>query len=100
VRLFVTLSAEALDPAHPAHGWILNHYDSPTTWLTAAVQFGREQREFRPDTPVDPLVRLAIATMDGLQQQWLATGEGFDMAEAFRRWKDVPELSAVRLLVR
>jgi hypothetical protein len=24
--------------------------------------------------------------MDGLQQQWLATGEGFDMAEEFRRY--------------
>ena len=86
VRLFVTLSAEALDPAHPAHDWILNHYDSLTTWLTAAVEFGRAQGEFRPDTPVDTLVRLTIATMDGLQQQWLATGEGFDMAEEFRRY--------------
>ncbi|MFI5592228.1 TetR/AcrR family transcriptional regulator [Amycolatopsis sp. NPDC051758] len=86
VRLFVTLSAEALDPAHPAHDWILNHYDSLTAWLTAAVEFGRAQGEFRPDTPVDTLVRLTIATMDGLQQQWLATGEGFDMAEEFRRY--------------
>ena len=86
VRLFVTLSAEALDAAHPAHEWILNHYDSLTTWLTAAVEFGRDQGEFRPDTPVDALVRLTIATMDGLQQQWLATGQGFDMAEEFRRY--------------
>jgi AcrR family transcriptional regulator len=86
VRLFVTLSAEALDPAHPAHEWILNHYDSLTTWLTAAVEFGREQGEFRADTPVDTLVRLTVATMDGLQQQWLATSAGFDMAEEFRRY--------------
>ncbi|WP_439657726.1 TetR/AcrR family transcriptional regulator [Lentzea sp. HUAS TT2] len=86
VRLFVTLSAEALDPAHPAHEWILNHYDSLTTWLTAAVEFGRERGECRSDTPVDTLVRLTIATMDGLQQQWLATGAGFDMAEEFRRY--------------
>jgi AcrR family transcriptional regulator len=86
VRLFVTLSAEALDSAHPAHEWILNHYDSLTTWLTAAVEFGRDQGEFRPDTPVEALVRLTIATMDGLQQQWLATDQGFDMAEEFRRY--------------
>lgn len=86
VRLFVTLSAEALDPAHSAHEWILNHYDSLTTWLTAAVEFGRDQGEFRADTPVGTLVRLTIATMDGLQQQWLATNSAFDMAEEFRRY--------------
>lgn len=86
VRLFVTLSAEALDPTHPAHDWILNHYDSLTIWLTAAVEFGLAHGEFRPDTPVGNLVRLTIATLDGLQQQWLATSQGFDMAEDFRRY--------------
>lgn len=86
VRLFVTLSAEALDPEHPAHDWVVHHYDSLTTWLTAAIEHGRGHGEFRPDTPVATLVRLTIAAMDGLQQQWLATGHGFDMAEEFRRF--------------
>ena len=88
VRLFVTLSAEALDPDHPAHDWITNHYDSLTTWLTAAIEHGRDHGEFRQDTSVATLVRLTIATMDGLQQQWLATEQGFDMAEEFRRYVD------------
>jgi AcrR family transcriptional regulator len=87
VRLFVTLSAEALDPDHPAHAWILNHYDSLTSWLTAAIEHGRTQGEFHPDTPVTTLVRLTIATMDGLQQQWLAA-QDFDMTEEFRHYID------------
>ncbi|GLY49903.1 hypothetical protein Lesp01_35590 [Lentzea sp. NBRC 102530] len=47
---------------------------------------GRERGGCRSDTPVDTLVRLTIATMEGLQQQWLATSAGFDMAEEFRRY--------------
>jgi len=46
----------------------------------------REQGEFRADTPVGTLVRLTVATMDGLQQQWLATNASFDMAEEFRHY--------------
>jgi AcrR family transcriptional regulator len=88
VRLFVTLSAEALDPEHPAHAWIVNHYDSLTTWLTAAIEHGSQRGEFRPDTPVATLVRLTIATLDGLQLQWLACGQAFDMPEEFRRFVD------------
>lgn len=88
VRLFVTLSAEALDADHPAHAWVLHHYDSLTAWLTAAVEHGRERGEFRPDTPVTTLIRLTIATLDGLQQQWLAADQDFDMAEEFRHFVD------------
>lgn len=33
---------EALDPEHPAHPWVLAHYDSVERWLTAAVEHGRE----------------------------------------------------------
>jgi AcrR family transcriptional regulator len=89
VRLFVTLAAEALDAEHPAHDWIMHHYLSLTSWLTAAVEHGRDHGELRPDTPVATLVRLTIAAMDGLQQQWLAAGQGFDMAEEFRRFVEV-----------
>jgi AcrR family transcriptional regulator len=86
VRLFVTLSAEALDPEHPAHTWIVNHYDSLTTWLSAAVEHGRQHGELRADTPVASLVRQTVATVDGLQVQWLAGGQDFDMAEELRRF--------------
>jgi AcrR family transcriptional regulator len=86
VRLFVTLSAEALDADHPAHDWMQHHYESLTSWLTAAVEHGREHGEFRTDIPVGSMVRLTIAVMDGLQQQWLASGQGFDMAEEFHRF--------------
>ena len=86
VRLFVTLGAEALDPDHPAHEWIRNHYESLAAWLAAAVEFGRERGEMCPDTPVDQLVRLTIAAMDGLQLQWLVSDRKIDMVEEFRHY--------------
>lgn len=84
VRLFVTLSAEGLHADHPAHDWVVRHYESLTTWLTAAVEHGQREGEFRADTPVSALVRYTVAVMDGLQAQWLASGHGFDMAAEFR----------------
>lgn len=84
VRLFVTLAAEALQPDHPANTWVRDHYESLTMWLSAAVEYGRERGEFRADTPDATLVRTTIAVMDGLQQQWLVSDCGFDMAEEFR----------------
>lgn len=84
VRLFVTLSAEALQSEHPAHHWVVHHYESLTSWLTEAVEHGRRAGEFRAETPTAVLVRQTVAMMDGLQQQWLAGGTAFDMAADFR----------------
>jgi AcrR family transcriptional regulator len=83
VRLFVTLSAEAIDPSHPAHTWALEHYASVYAWLTAAVEHGRETGEMRPDVPVERLVHLTIAAQDGLQIQWLVSGCELDMVGDF-----------------
>jgi AcrR family transcriptional regulator len=83
VRLFVTLSAEAIDPAHPAHDWVQQHYAGVYAWLTAAVEHGRDIGEFAPDVPVERFVHLTIAALDGLQIQWLVSGGELDMVGDF-----------------
>lgn len=83
VELFVRLAAEAIEPGHPAHGWVQDHYASTTAWLTDAVRTGQARGEIRQDTPVDTLVRVTIAVLDGLQQQWLLARENMSMVAEF-----------------
>jgi AcrR family transcriptional regulator len=83
VALYVRLAAEAIEPAHPAHGWIIDHYTGVRTWLTDAVLVGTECGEISQDAPVDTIVRTTIAVLDGLQQQWLLDQDGMSMVTEF-----------------
>ncbi|MFI9781660.1 TetR/AcrR family transcriptional regulator [Streptomyces sp. NPDC051956] len=83
VGLFVRLSAEAIEPAHPAHSWLSDHYTSTRSWLTDAIQAGQNSGEIHPDAPVTALVRLTVAVLDGLQQQWLLDPDSIDMVGEF-----------------
>ncbi len=98
VRLFVTLSAEAIDPSHPAYDWVQRHYGSAYAWLTAALEHGRAIGEVREDIPIERVVHLTIAALDGLQVQWLVSGGKLDMLGDFTayvhdlkiRWSNAP----------
>lgn len=83
VGLFVRLSAEATESGHPAHAWLHDHYTSTRNWLTDAIRDGQLRGEIHPDAPVAVLVRLTIAALDGLQQQWLLDTGGTDMVADF-----------------
>ncbi|HVV08643.1 TetR/AcrR family transcriptional regulator [Amycolatopsis sp.] len=83
VGLYVRVSAEAVEPGHPAHEWLRSHYANVEAWLTDAVRVGQEQGEIRSDAPVDALVRTTIAVLDGLQQQWLLNPGGVSMPKLF-----------------
>jgi len=83
VGLFVRLSAEATEPDHPAHDWLLDHYTGIRAWLTDAVRTGQATGEIRQDAPVEVLVRTTIAVLDGLQQQWLLERESMSMVTEF-----------------
>ena len=65
------LSAEASSPDHPAHDYFQDRYASLKRKLTRALGELRDQGSLRQG--VDPAVyaALIVATMDGLQVQWL-----------------------------
>ncbi|MDQ0618167.1 TetR/AcrR family transcriptional regulator [Arthrobacter globiformis] len=84
IGLFVRISAEATEPAHPAHEWMLNHYRSIRSWLTQAVEHGQKTGEILPDAPVEAIVRNTIAVLDGLQQQWVAEPHTMSMVAELR----------------
>ncbi|MGW6929330.1 TetR/AcrR family transcriptional regulator [Lentzea sp. NPDC054927] len=83
VGLFVRLAAEAIEPSHPAHAWVQQHYAGIRGWLTEAVQAGKDRGEIAADAPVGTVVRTTVAVIDGLQQQWLLQPGEVSMAAEF-----------------
>ncbi|MFC4502181.1 MULTISPECIES: TetR/AcrR family transcriptional regulator [Streptomyces] len=81
VGLYVRLSAEAMEPSHPAHDWLKDRYTGMTAWLTDAVRIGQVRGEIHADAPVPVLVHTTIALVDGLQQQWLLHPERVSMVK-------------------
>ncbi|HUQ56026.1 TetR/AcrR family transcriptional regulator [Lentzea sp.] len=86
VGLFVRLAAEAIEPSHPAHAWVQQHYAGIRTWLGEAVRTGVDRGEFRQDAPVEAIVRTTVAVIDGLQQQWLLQPGELSMASEFETY--------------
>jgi AcrR family transcriptional regulator len=82
IRLFTTLSAEAIHPDHPAHQYFQLRYAGARDLIAGALAQGKTDGDVRPDADVDMAAALLIAIMDGLQMQWLLNEE-FDMLAGF-----------------
>ncbi|WP_327743364.1 TetR/AcrR family transcriptional regulator [Streptomyces europaeiscabiei] len=87
VDLFVTLSAAASDPEHPAHAFFTRRYADLTEHIEVGLRTAQERGEIRTDVRSDQMARMLLALSDGLQLQWLLD-PSVDMAEtleAFNR---------------
>jgi AcrR family transcriptional regulator len=77
-QLYTVLSAEAVDPQHPAHDYFVDRYRTLRTRLVADITGlqaeGRLARTLGPET----LASLFIAIMDGLQLQQQLDGDSLD----------------------
>ena len=77
-QLYTVLSAESVDPEHPAHDYFVDRYRNLRTRLIADItglqDEGRLARSLSPET----LASLFIAIMDGLQLQQQLDGEALD----------------------
>lgn len=71
VALYTTVIGEAVGPDHPAHDWMLRHFEVSLALLEDAVREGQRTGEIAADTPARHIARTTIALMDGLQVQWL-----------------------------
>lgn len=75
VRLYTILSAEALDPSHPAHDYFQSRNEFVRTRLTSvAEKWGLDPRFFAAEV---------LGFMDGLQLQWLRD-ESLDLEALWR----------------
>ncbi|WEH19730.1 TetR/AcrR family transcriptional regulator [Streptomyces sp. VNUA24] len=87
VDLFVTLSAAASDPDHPAHAFFKQRYADLSARIEEGLGTAQQEGQVRPDVAPRHMARMLVALSDGLQLQWLLD-PSVDMAEtieAFNR---------------
>lgn len=96
VQLFVTMSAESVDPAHPAHQFFVDRYRRTLDDFSAALAVAQLDGDL--DDAMDPesAARQLIAFLDGIQVQWLLTPD-LDMTQAYDQYvRDFRALHGVR----
>lgn len=80
VGLYAVLSAEAADPAHPAHDYFVRRYERARAAMGAALARAGEAQLLNPGVEIDHESRTLVALLDGLQIQWLLAPVEIDMA--------------------
>ena len=80
VELFVTLSAEAVDPNHPAHEYFADRYRRVVESYEVSFTHLSEQGLLRAGVDPARAARSLVAIMDGLQVQWMYDRDAVDMA--------------------
>jgi AcrR family transcriptional regulator len=83
VHLFVTVSADATDSAHPGHSFFRTRYERLARMLRERIAAGQEDGTVTRAISPDMAARLLIAAVDGMQTQWLLDPEHTDMVAAF-----------------
>ena len=82
VRLFVTMSAEATDPEHPAHDYFVRRYKQVLATLTGWFTMARLDGWLASDLDPAEAARQMVAHLDGIQLQWLLSPD-MDMLRSF-----------------
>ncbi|MFI9488630.1 TetR family transcriptional regulator [Promicromonospora sp. NPDC052451] len=93
VRLYTVLAAESVTAGHPAQEWFRGRYAGLLDLVVEALDDAAAQGEIPADVDAATTARVIVATMDGLQLQWLLAPGSVDMAEA-------TEVAIVRLIGR
>ena len=79
LRLFTVEMANATDPDHPAHSWLLQRSQTVRQVFADMLRHLQAHGEAHPDIEPERFARQLIAVWDGLQIQWLAQPD-FDLA--------------------
>lgn len=81
VRLFVVVSAEALDADHPGHEWVRNRdtrvLGNVIRYVEEAFDVARLPERITPEV----IARWIMALSSGLGAQWVRADESFDRAD-------------------
>jgi hypothetical protein len=83
VHLFVTVSAEAIDEAHPGHEFFRTRYERLVELLRARVKAGQDTGSISSTIDATAAARMLVALADGLQVQWLLDPERTNMLAIF-----------------
>lgn len=82
-KMHTVISAEAINPAHPARPWAAQRYQWTRSLFAAAIRRDQEAGLIRPEVDAAEIAMRLIAMMDGLQLQWLIEPDEVDMVAAF-----------------
>jgi AcrR family transcriptional regulator len=82
VRLYTVLAAESVTAQHPAQDWFRGRYQGLHALVVEALDEAQELGEVAVDVDTATTARVIVATMDGLQLQWLLEPGSVDMARA------------------
>jgi AcrR family transcriptional regulator len=82
VRLYTVLAAESVTARHPAQEWFRDRYQGLHALVVEALDEAQKLGEVGADVDTGTTARVIVATMDGLQLQWLLEPGSVDMAEA------------------
>ncbi|MFD2025784.1 TetR family transcriptional regulator [Promicromonospora aerolata] len=93
VRLYTVLAAESVTVEHPAQTWFRGRYQGLRALVVEALDEAQGAGEVAEDVDTGTAARVIVATMDGLQLQWLLEPGSVDMAEA-------TEVAIVRMIGR
>ncbi|MDI2026996.1 TetR family transcriptional regulator C-terminal domain-containing protein [Saccharopolyspora sp. TS4A08] len=71
---------------HPAREWFTTRYDNVRTMIADELRKGVAHGDVRPEADCDAIAAEIVATIDGLQLQWLLAPEKVDMPALFRAY--------------
>ncbi|WP_062520943.1 TetR/AcrR family transcriptional regulator [Demequina silvatica] len=86
IALFATLSTEAADAEHPAHGYFADRYRWLRRDIDDALAEAASRGLLRPGVDLDGLSSDLIALIEGLQVQWLLDPDAVDLPRRVRAW--------------
>lgn len=81
-RLYAVLAAESLDAGDPLHAFFVDRYDRARRVVVLGVERDRGRGEVRADVDAEQVGREVVATLMGLEVQWLMDPTAFDYVEA------------------
>ncbi len=84
VQLAHVLTAEAASADHPARPWVVRRHTLLRQSLSKAIENSHEVGELA--SPVDPaaLASALLGVIEGIENQWLVSPDGFDARGALR----------------
>jgi AcrR family transcriptional regulator len=88
VQAFTVLMGESVSADHPARNWFRERYPRRVANLASALRAGVEAGEIRAGLDCASLATEIIATIDGLQVQWLLNPDQVDMVALFTHYID------------
>jgi AcrR family transcriptional regulator len=96
-QLYTVLVAENLGPEHPAHDYFVLRYRFLRNAFAEAIREGQTRGEVRADVDAGAVATRILATMDGLQTQWLLDPDQTSLLEVFQEYSRAlrRELTAV-----